>query len=901
MIKTLKAIFVSSALLLSSASIFASTCGMNDAGTQAALSFELCDGAPTTTMLGRLNKTIIERNDFIQGNELQTNYMTRISSDEEFAKEVAANTENLTTVTNSVTYVIYGLLFIAGIACLVIIKKQFALDPDGKDDESETYSIVAMALAWVLAIILFVVPLGPLTIGGWVVGHVDIGSEKAAAFITRLSMIVTDKLGINSDEKTYSSVEKYNASKISVEYSKSESEDIILRMVKVYGVMSQTDKAYWGLLGRYGKLADPKTYYHFTDNRIEMYRTPPSSGVVDYTGGIQIVPAPRLDYLDKNFKDLNFQQYVTDDISKLEGNLIAARQALLKELESNNENSTSVDTMLNTITLISRKEMLFKFYKEIIADGTLSSIHKQILQQSCYDGLGAEDSKIYLEFLKGGNNVNGDPFCLHPTDMTNTSFEVMGQGSNATDLKKGADRSKQEAWFAKQMELVRKTIDRRHEIISQIAAIRISVGITDTSKHVSQLAASSHMGFMIAGTNHLWNVEDKQLIIRSMFLSSGEEIIEKGNENNYINYETLSKGGRKAFAESNLKFGYYMTRMTNEIKSARKNDTRTITTDAILQNAGETNQSYSELSSGFEKITTNPVNAYYSSLGLTGDCRDNTLGCQSPVTNVLRNTVDLGGNLIEVGAKGILYAAEVTLAAKFVDKVTSSKSSEKGGIRAKGKGLNVNSFTGIGQLLGGWAGMLMTFTLLVGVFLGKLLPFIFNSPFFMAALLISMSQTILIVVINFFAVWYCSPQPVKQYGVITNRLLLILFLMFVAPSVLVFIKILSFVIVSPAMYITVWLLYTAMPVTGLAEQMLVLAVISMTLMYVVASIGKLCWNLMSMLFKLVGLDDIWGDEPTKLNGKITALVGKVIPAFQSLKDIYGSEARKGFRKFGRKK
>ena len=900
--KTLKAILLSSALLFSSVSAFASTCGMNDAGTQAALSMELCNGAPTTTMLGRLNRTIIENNDFIKGDEIQTDYIKRITSDEEFAKEVQANTENLAIATGSVSYVLYGLLSICFVSCLIIVIRQFSNSRSGKEDDSEPYGIFAMLFAWALSVIIFVIPMGPLSMAGWGVSHLNIGSEKLAALETRVFMNVIDYF-FTGDEKTYSSVEQYNASKISVEYSKAESEDIILKMVKVYGVMSQTDKAYWFSLGKYGKLADPNTYYHFIDNRIEMYRTAPRSGVVDYAGGVHVVPAPSLDYLDSNFKDLNFKQYVTDDISKLEGNLLKARQALLKELESSNENSTSVDTVLNIITLMSRKEMLFKFYKEIIADGTLSSIHKQILQQSCFDSSEANDSKRYLEYLTGTSRPEGNPFCLHPTDMSNTSFEALGLGSTANDLYKGADRSKQEAWYAKQLELTKKTIDRRHEIISQIAAVRISVGITDTSKHVSQLAASSHMGLMIAGTNHFWNVEDRQLVIRSMFLSSGEQIIEKGNENNYINYEFLSKGGKKIYSESGLLFGYYMTRMTNEIKKSRNNESHTITTDTILKNASETSQSYSELSTGIEKITTNPIHAYYNSLGLTGECRDNPLNCQSPVTNTLKNTVDLGNKLIDAGAKGILIAAEVSIASNIADKFTSNNSSDKGAIKKAGKNnpFNLKNISGFGDMLGGFAGMLMTFTLLVGVFLGKVLPFMSNSPFFMAALLISMSQIILIVVINYFAVWYCSPQANKQYGVITSRLFTILAVIFIAPSVLVFIKVLSFVIMSPAMYITVWLLYTSMPVTGLAEMLIVLVVISMTLVYVVGGTAKLCWNIMSMIFNFVGLDDIWGEEPTKLNDKINTLITKVTPAFHSFKDVFGSEAKKGFRKLGRRK
>lgn len=901
MIKILKAIFISSALLLSSASVFASTCGMNDAGTQAALTMELCNGAPTTTMLSRLNRTIIENNDFIKGDEIQTDYIKRISSDAEFAREVQANTENLEVANSTVRYVLYGLLSILFVATVIILVRQFSHSPTGVEDDSEPYSLMVICFAWALTMLVFVLPMGPLTFAGWGVGHLNIGSEKLAALVNRVGMVVIDNFN-TGDEKTYESVDKYKAGKLSVEYSKAESEDIILKMVKVYGVMSQTDKAYWFALGKYGKLADPTSYYHFIDNRIEMYRTPPSSGVVDYTGGVHVIPAPRLDYLDNNFKDLNFQQYVTDDISKLEGNLLKARQALLKELESSNENSTSVDTVLNIITLISRKEILFKFYKEIISDGTLSNIHKQILQQACFDSSEAIQSKRYLAFLKDNARFEGNPFCLHPTDMTNKNFEALGLGATATDLFKGADRTKQEGWYAQQLNLTKKTIDRRHEIISQIAAIRISVGITDSSKHITQLAASSHMGLMIAGTNHFWNVEDRQLVIRSMFLSSGEQIIEKGNENNYINYEFLSKGNKKNFSESGLLFGSYMTRMIHDIKRSRTNESHTITTDTILKNASETSQSYSELSTGIEKITTNPIHAYYNSLGLTGECRDNPMECQSPVTNTLRNTVDLGNKLIDAGAKGIIYSAGAILTLKLADKFTSSNSSEKGSIKAAGKDnpFSVKNLTGLGGLLGGLAGMLMTFTVLVGVFLGKVLPFMTNSPFFIAAELISMTQIILMVIINYFAVWYCSPQAKNQYGVITARLFTILAVMFLAPSILVIIKIFSFVIISPAMYISVWLLYTSMPVTGLAEMMIVLVVISMTLIYVVGGVTKLCWNIMTMIFKFVGLDDIWGDEPTKLNDKLNTLITKVTPAFHTLKDVYGGEAKKGIKKMFRK-
>lgn len=57
---------------------------------------------------------------------------------------------------------------------------------------------------------------------------------------------------------------------------------------------------------------------------------------------------------------------------------------------------------------------------------------------------------------------------------------------------------------------------------------------------------------------------------------------------------------------------------------------------------------------------------------------------------------------------------------------------------------------------------------------------------------------------------------------------------------------------------------------------------------------------MTMIFKFVGLDDIWGDEPTKLNDKLNTLITKVTPAFHTLKDVYGGEAKKGIKKMFRK-
>lgn len=897
--KIFNALLITSALLFTS-SAMAGACGMNANNTQAAFSAELCSTSPATELLARSNPDLIENNPLLFENELQTNYQKRLQDDPEFAKQVQSNKENLTTTNNNFLYILWilcGIAFIATLITFTLIRFH------GTEEDEGRYSFKKTGLVVCFSIVAFLLPVGTYSIGGWVGANVVIGSEKAASLVLRTLMIVVDAFSAE-DGQEYSSIDQYNKSRVTVNYSKKESEDIILKMIETYGSMRQTDKALMSSFeSRYAKLADPSTFYHYVDNRLEMYRTAPNSAVVDYTGGVHVIPAPSLDYVDGKLGELNLEQYVTDDIGQLETNLITARQAILEKIDTTKDSLTPVDTIIDIITLRSRKEMLVKFYKQIIADGTLDAIEFEILKQACFDSSESDHSKRYLAYLNGTGRYEGNPFCLHPKDNSGKNFELVGQGYTALDSK-GAVRTLQESWYANQKKLTKQLIDRRHELISQIAAIRISVGITDQSKASTILAASSYMGFIVGSTEYLWNVEDKQRIVKSMFLGSGEKIISKGYENNLINYEFLNKGGMAAYSASTLKFGYYFRLIEREIRNGRESSSHEMTTDTIIENAIETSSSYSDIATGMEKAFTQPLDGYYAALGLVGECRDTGISCRNPVTNVLKNTVELGNNFIDIGAKGLVYAATATLITNFVDLKTSGKSSEKGSVGDQKKNKkfanNTNKYAGLTQMLSGITGAVMTYILLAGVFLAKVLPFAFNSPLLMAAIMIVMAQTMFPVLINFFAVFLMSPQAKDNYEHIFDRIKAVLLIMFILPSMLVIIKTLSFIIVSPIMYVIVLILYNGMPIDGFTGMLVCVTVISGCLLFTITSIVGLCWTISAMLLNLIGMDDLFGDEPMKLNNKINVFFGKIIPGISATKELFLNNASKGARKFSRR-
>ncbi|MDY4309907.1 hypothetical protein SOX05_08510 [Pseudomonas putida] len=892
--KIFNALLLASSLLFASANALAG-CGMNENDTQVKVSGEICNGNLSIELMGKQNPAIIQNNPFLKDNEIQTTYNQKMQNDPDFKKEVESNVVNLKLIN---TGMIFFLLICIGFG---VIQNVAAFSISGmtqaKDDEGR-YSLKKTIISYALLVVFFTLPYGPTgtTGAGWLASYLVVGKEKFENYARRGGQYLFENYVIDQPTDT-------NKNNITVHFSKTESEQLITKMVIAYTSMRQTDKAFFAALdSRYAKMADPATFYHYVDNRIEMYRTPPNSAVVDYTGGTHIIPTPNLNFLGDSYKDLNLVQYVTSDIGALEANLTTARRVLMEEIGTKSS-STAIDNVIDVIMLMSRTKILMAYYKEIQTDGTLAAISKELLRQACFDSMEADRSKQFLAYYKDGAKFAGNPFCLHPTDNTGANFEVVGLGAVSTDMDGRADRTQQNEWFAKQVALTQDVINKRHALLEKIAAIRLSIALTDTTKQTAKLASSSQTGFMIAGTEYLWNIEDKQRVINSLFVGSGEQIISKGAEANLINYEFLNKGGKKAFAESGLRFGYYTQLMYAEFKRGRSSDTHNMTTDAIIQNAIETSGSYSQLDGTIEKVLTNPVSAFYSTLGLTQTCRD-TGQCVKPATNVMKNVVELGNNLIDTSMQAITAAAGVAVVSKAVDLFSSSKAEDKGNIKAKSlkskltSGLNkLNGVTGI---VSGLTAYLMTFVLILGILFGKVMPLVFNLPFVSAHALIVIVDNMLPVLINFFGVWLALANDNNNFKAIASKIGRVALVIFFLPTLLTYVKILSFVTVSTFIYIIVEMSYSAMTIEGIVDELILITFIGFSLLALITSVATLCWGIIGMFFNIAGLQSFLGNEPLKIVSKINDLFSKVMPGISTAREAFRNEFNRGLRRFSRK-
>lgn len=903
----LNALLIASVLLFTSSNTLAGACGMNDDNTQIKVSGETCEGSMAVELLGRQNPDMIQKNPLLKGNEIELKFSEKLSNDLEFKKEVENNVNNVNSINAAMRYFLLSCVFIGLLANLFVHPVSSTLNAE---EDKNRYNLLSSINSYLFLIVFFLVPIGPsgYSGAGLAVSYVAIVGEKIENYSRRGAMYIFNNYTVErkSEKAIPNKPESTNKNNIKVEYSKAESEKIITKMVISYASMRQTDKAFFfSLNSRWAKLADPATFYHYVDNRIEMYRTAPRSAVVDYTGGTHIIPTPDLYFLGDTYKHLNLKQYVTDDIGSLEQNLLNAKRVLLADIESKNEQSTAVDSVIDVIMLMSKKEILIKYYKQIQTDGTLAAIAKELLKQACFDSMEAERSKTFLAYYKDGASFAGNPFCLHPTDNTGSNFEVVGLGATANDMKGGGDRTQQKAWFAKQIALTQEVIDKRHSILEQIAAIRLSIAITDTTKETTKLAAAHQTGFMIAGTEYLWSVEDKQRVIKSLFLGSGEQIISKGSEANLINYEFLNKGGKKAFAESGLRFGYYTSLMYAEFKKSRTSDTHTLTTDSVIQNAIETSGSYSELDTTVQKALTNPVTAFYTSLGLTEACRDNSNNCIAPTTNVLKNIVELGNSLMDTSLHALIIATGVSVVSRASGVFTSSKQEDKGSVKAKSLRSSftsgINKAAGLFTAFSSLTAYFMTFVFLIGVFFAKVIPLVFNLPYLSAHIIASFVYNILPVVINFFGVWLALPNDRDNFKGIWKKIKSVAFVLLLLPTLITFIKILSFISVSNFIFIIVEFIYSGTPNDGYIDSAIILFMIAMMLLALVVTVMTMCWNLIGIFFRMAGLQSFFGNEPLKVVHKINTTFSKIIPGMSAIREAFRKEIGGGLRKFGRKK
>ncbi|WP_350613212.1 hypothetical protein [Pseudomonas sp. HY7a-MNA-CIBAN-0227] len=875
---------------------------MNEQNTQVKISGETCDGSMTVELLGRMNPALIQSNPFLKGDEIQNTFNDKMQNDPDFKRDVESNLAGLQISTNAMIFLMVICIVLGLIANVTVHTINGMLHAE---EDKGRYNLGRSIISYAILIVFFTVPYGPLTGAGWAGSYLGIGAEKLENLTRRGAMYFFENYVIDDKQSENLTEDKSNKNNINVEYSKAESESIITKMVIGYASMRQTDKAYmFALNSRYAKLADPATFYHYVDNRIEMYRTAPNSAVVDYTGGTHIIPTPNLDFLGDSYKKLNLEQYVTSDIGSLENNLTTARRVLMEDIGTENNNSTAIDNVVDVILLMSKREILMNYYKQIQTDGTLAAIAKELLRQACFDSMEAERSKSFLAYYKDGAAFAGNPFCLSPTDNTGANFEVVGLGATAKNMRGDADRTQQNAWFAKQMSLTQAVIDKRHSLLEQIATIRLSVALTDSSKETAQLAASSQTGFMLAGTEYLWNIEDKQRVVKSLFLGSGEQIISKGSEANLINYEFLSKGGNKAFSESGLRFGYYTQAMYAEFKRGRTSETHTMTTDTIIQNAVETSSSYSELDTAFEKALTNPIHAFYNTLGLTESCRDDTDKCIAPTTNVLKNVVELGNNLIDTSLTALIKATGVSVAARSIDLFTSSNKDEKGSVKSKSlksglsSGLN-KAFNGI-NVISSFIAYMMTFVLIFGIFLAKVVPLVFNLPFLSGHLMTTMVYCIIPVAINFFGVWLALANDKDNFDSIRKKMKSMIIVLLFLPSLLTFVKILSFVSVSNFIFLIIETIYSATATASLIDEAIVLFFIGMSLLALVVTVATICWSIIGIFFRIAGLQSFLGDEPLKVVRKISDLFTKIIPGISTVREAFRKQVGNSMRKYSRK-
>lgn len=200
-----------------------------------------------------------------------------------------------------------------------------------------------------------------------------------------------------------------------------------------------------------------------------------------------------------------------------------------------------------------------------------------------------------------------------------------------------------------------------------------------------------------------------------------------------------------------------------------------MTTDTVIQNAIETSGSYSELDTTIQKTLTNPVTAFYTSLGLTEECRENSNNCIPPTTNVLKNIIELGNSLIDTSLTALITATGVSMGSRVTDLFTSGKAEDKGSIKAKTLKSNLtsglNKLGGFINVISSFTAYFMTFVFLIGVFFAKVIPLVFNLPLLIAHLVLSQVNNILPVVINFFGVWLALANDRDNFKAIGQKLI----------------------------------------------------------------------------------------------------------------------------------
>lgn len=903
--KLIKTILLSAALLFSSAS-FADEdyCGMKGTSANVKVDFTTCKNQPRMLFMAEINYKTVVNNPLLDGDPIQEYVKERMASDPIYRKKLETNyniTSLITLLISSLIAILIWPIAIQNAAKITLIKASPAEDDDYKYTHKLEWLVKIIASIFVIGIV------GGLSIAGWCIVYLITGSVKLEDGTARTLQYIGETYRTELKEE-HETLNEYDNEKVVVNFEKVQSIIIILDLYeKIYGPMAQTDKAYLALDNQ-PLISDTENFAHIVDNRLEFFRYMKNSAVREYSQGKMVVPAPDLNWLNTDYKELEIEKnYVTDNIDEILPNLISLREDLKKFSEKNNSNTISIDAVIDSVFLMSASKVRLKYYKEIINDNTFRKMWMARLSEACYDNYNAADSskRYFNSFLstppipnKSGDT--GSPFCIHHNGM---EYEVLGLGSNYDNTKaKTSDRSVQDGFYKQELQYFNEAVDDLHALFEKLAAIRISAGITQEDVQYKREAATNGLSYILNSNYLIWDSQRKAVATRSFALNSGDKVIGKGSENNYINYEYLSRGGKKAFAESNLDFSIYRERLKKEVLST------TVASKSSLESLSQTieaSKTLSEVSNNSMDFLMNPFDEFYKKVGMNPDCLLKIEKCETPSFNIQENLTEFGNNLIDKSMKFIFYSTEAIIAERFINKFTSSKDSEKGSVGAKNSKSKlaktaVQKAGNLAGIYGGITGAVATFVLIAGIFLAKVLPFLANAPFFIAYQLFTVLMPLIAYLISLFLLWAFISNDKNNLVGFGTRLLAIMAIIVLTPSLLIFAKWLSVWMISLSLYLSA-LFSSLIPATGYVGMAIKLLFLIVMLIPAVTIAVRACYGIIRTFYEILGSSFFVVDQPLEVLTLLDKTISQWLPMAALARMAFGKKAHNSFEKLMRGK
>lgn len=893
--KFIKSALIAFTLLFSAQSM--AECGMD--GDNIEITTELCDTEVLANMAINLNPEIITENYFFKNDQIVKVRKAQLENDPQLKAELESNRKKNIQATNlMIAFVSTFTLIIAGLLAWRFVSVKFKPLKSEEDKHMFGYEYMLKIFAVVGVFKAF----GSYTLIGWLYIYlVFTPALKIASVTPRFLASAIEFIYVKKDE---TGAKIATANTIEVNYEEYESRRIIMALSRIYNVMTQTDKVYAASRNE-PLVSDIDSFIHDEGSRLEFYRKFKGSNAVAYTQGRLMIPAPNLDdaqqlvnSLSPKNTSIKLENYVTDDIGAIEQKLIDLRVTLIEANKLNNGSTVAIDTIIDTVFMHSKNKVMKKFYIELFKGDSLRKAFRPLLAQACYDNVGfANYSKKYLkEFLAGESNINGAPDCIFHNGM---NYEVLGVESTLDDVDAQADRKTQKAWMAEHIQLLQDPIDKRHALIKQLAEIRISAGMTDMDKEIRRKVVHSSFNFILYSTQFIFNTQREEALTKSLFINSGEFVLEKGSEEDLVNYENLSRSRRSAFATGALDFGYYKTKAKEMIEAAK--ETRTdLSTTSLLWQAAETSSSYSEYETQWLALLTNPVTSFNDQI-LTQQCRDNGKDCEISRFNNFENVVQFGKRLTQQSFNLMADSIGLSMASnilnKFSGKIDKAKGSgvatKKTSLLTKGIGV-MKDIAAVGSgVLGGLGGLLATIMAFFGIVFGTILPISLNLPFFMGYILFSLLILTIPVLCILFALWACLPNDVDNMKTLSYRVFVISVMVIFYIPLLQMAKVLAIYMVSIVMHVTAIMIshftFSFGETLNAFVQVLVLIAFLVPMTHLAI---KCCYGLITLFNHILGTTDYFESQALGFLDAIDNIFGKFIPIAALLRSMHGRAAMK---------